>query len=343
MAVKIEKSKPIIRYLIAGSLTRSSIVTVDGRIRVDQPGGSALYATGGLGLWDTSIGIMAAIGSDYPSDWLQMLEEHDLNISGIRNLETPLDLRHFVAYDTTGNVDRSAPVSVFLRLEAPFPSELLGYAPSDVRLDSRNRPGIFTLRPSDVPVEYMDATAIHFCPSDFLTHSLMPGNLRQGQIQTITIDPSPGYMNKTFWVDIPQIIAGITAFLPSEEEVYSLFEGKTRDLREIAVTLADYGCEFVVIKRGEKGVLLYDHVSRTFWEIPAYPVQAIDPTGAGDAFCGGFLAGLRLKYDPFEAALMGSVSASFKVRGTGPFYPMEALPELVNARIEILREKTKKG
>jgi sugar/nucleoside kinase (ribokinase family) len=171
----------------------------------------------------------------------------------------------------------------------------------------------------------------------------MPGILRQGQVQTITIDPSPGYMNKTFWDDIPQVVTGITAFLPSEEDVYSLFEGKTRDLREMAAVLAGYGCEFVVIKRGDQGVLLYEHVSRNYWEIPAYPVTAVDPTGAGDAFCGGFLAGLRMKYDPLEAALMGSVAVSFKIQGSGPFYPMEALPELVEARLDILREKTKKG
>ncbi len=321
MNKKQEQSKPVIRYLIAGSLTRSTIIATDGRIRIDQPGGSALYAAGGLGLWDTSAGILASVVSDYPADWLKSFEDRGLDIHGIHLLKEPFDTRHFVAYDQTGFVDHSAPVSIFLKAGSPFPHELLGYSPQEVQLDSRNRPGILTLRPSDVPTEYMDATAVHFCPSDFLTHSLMPGNLRQGQIQTITIDPSPGYMNKTFWDDIPQVIAGITAFLPSEEEVYSLFEGKTRDLREIAAALAGFGCEFVVIKRGAQGVLLYEHVSRTYWEIPAYPVQIVDPTGAGDAFCGGFLAGLRLKYDPFEAALMGSVSAHLRFKAAVLFFP----------------------
>ncbi|NLF52089.1 MAG: carbohydrate kinase, partial [Leptolinea sp.] len=68
-----------------------------------------------------------------------------------------------------------------------------------------------------------------------------------------------------------------------------------------------------------------------------------DPTGVGDAFCGGFLAGLRMNYDPFEAALMGSVSASFKIQGNGPFFTLDALPELAKARIDILREKSSKG
>jgi sugar/nucleoside kinase (ribokinase family) len=343
MTVRIDHSKPVIRYLISGLLTRSTIVTTDGRIRVDQAGGSALYTAGGLGLWDTSAGILATVGNDYPSEWLKDLEQLGMDIHGIHQINEALDVRHFSAYDQSGIIDRNAPVSIFLKLQAPLPRELLGYTVPDIQLDSRNRPGKFTMRPGDVPDEYMDATAIHMCPTDFLTHSLMPSNLRRGQIQTITIDPSPGYMNKTFWNDIPQVVAGITAFLPSEEDVYSLFEGRTRDLREIASELASYGCEFVVIKRGMRGVLLYEHVSRTYWEIPAYPTQVIDPTGTGDAFCGGFLAGLRLKYDPFEAALMGCVSASFKIQGTSPYYPMEAMPELVIARLEILREKSKKG
>jgi sugar/nucleoside kinase (ribokinase family) len=340
---KWDNSKPVIRYLIAGSINRSTIVTADSRFRVDQPGGCALLAAGGLRLWDSSIGLLSAISPDFPEEWLLNFEKSGLDINGIHKTKEPFDMRYFSAYEPTGLPDRSAPVSVFKKLQTSLPHEILGYAAPEYQLDSRNRSGILTLRPGDIPVEYMDATAVHFCPSDFLTQSLIPGILRQGQIQTVTVDPSPGYMNKTFWDDIPQVVTGITAFLPSEEEVYSLFEGKSRDLREIAAALASYGCEFVVIKRGDKGVLLYEHVSRSYREIPAYPVTPVDPTGAGDAFCGGFLAGLRMMYDPFEAALMGSVSASFKIQGTGPFFPMEALEELVKARLEILREKSTKG
>ncbi len=343
MKSRSDKSKPIIRYLLAGSLTRSTVITTDGRILIDRPGGSVLNAAGGLGLWDSSVGLMAIVGSDYPAYWLEEISARGFDIEGIRQLPEEMDIRHFAAYDPDGNLNRLAPVSIFLKMNAPLPQIMLGYTPAETQLDSRNRAGKTTLRPGDVPAEYMDATAVHFCPSDFLTHSLLPGILRQGQIQTITVDPSPGYMNKVFFDEIPQVVAGITAFLPSEEEVYSLFEGKTRDLRDIAIILADYGCEYIVIKRGSRGVLLYERVSRSFWEIPAYPVQTIDPTGVGDAFCGGFLAGLRMNYDPFEAALMGSVSASFKIQGSGPFFTLEALPELVKARIEILREKSIKN
>ena len=112
--------------------------------------------------------------------------------------------------------------------------------------------------------------------------------LRQGHINTITLDPGENYMNPTFWDDIPILVNGLNAFLCSEEKVNNLFQGRSTDLWEMAETLAGYGCEMVVIKRGSRGQYLYDRGSRTRWIIPAYPVQVVDLTGAGDAFCGGF-------------------------------------------------------
>lgn len=342
MQKRSDHSLPVIRYLVAGCVLRSTIVTTTGRTIIDRPGGGLFYAAGGLGLWDSSIGLIGKVDSRFPQDWLDDVENLGFDVRGIIRLEDEHDQRFFSAYNPEGNVDSSAPVTIFSRLGEKMPISLLGYAFSDKEIDSRNRPEWFTLRPNEIPVDYPDATAIHFSPIDFLSHSLLPGFFRQGQIQTVTIDPSPGYMNKSFWDVIPQVIAGITAFLPSEESLYSLFEGRTKDLRVIAETLADYGCEFVVIRRGLQSIMVYEHVSRKFWEIPSYPVPVVDPTGVGDVFCGGFLAGLRNLYDPLEAALYGSVGASFKIQGSGPFFAMEALPELVKARLDILREKVKR-
>jgi sugar/nucleoside kinase (ribokinase family) len=92
-------------------------------------------------------------------------------------------------------------------------------------------------------------------------------------------------MNSSFRDDLPALVTGLTAFFPSEEEVRALFQGRSNDLWEMAQTLASYGCEMVVIKRGERGQMLFDASSRSRWEVPAYPVQPVDPTGSGDAFC----------------------------------------------------------
>jgi sugar/nucleoside kinase (ribokinase family) len=227
-------------------------------------------------------------------------------------------------------------------LGLPFPRALLGYHPLDHNLDSRTKLLPVSLRQGDIPPDFLDASAAHLCPLDYLTHNLLPAVLRQAEFTTVTLDPSPGYMNPTYWDDVASLITGLTAFLPSEEELRSLFQGRSEDLWEMAEALAAYGCEIVVIKGGESGQLLYDGANRSRWEIPAYASRIEDPTGAGDAFCGGFLAGYRQTYDPVQAALYGNISASLVVEGVGPFYALDTLPGLPEARLEALRQSVRK-
>jgi len=134
----------------------------------------------------------------------------------------------------------------------------------------------------------------------------------------------------------------LTAFMPSEEEIRQLFQGRSEDLWEMAEALSAYGCELVVIKRGERGQLLYDASAKTRWEIPAYPARLVNPTGVGDAFCGGFLAGYRQTYDPVEAVLYGNVSAAVVTEGVGPFFALDVLPGLPQARLEHLCHSVRK-
>ena len=102
--------------------------------------------------------------------------------------------------------------------------------------------------------------------------------------------------------------------------------------------VGEYGCDIVVVKRGPLGQAVYDVKGKHRWEIPAYPARPADPTGAGDAFCGGFVAGFRKTYDPVQATLYGNVSASLKVEGSGAFYPLDILPGLADARLEALKQ-----
>jgi len=138
------------------------------------------------------------------------------------------------------------------------------------------------------------------------------------------------------------LLNGLTAFLPSQEELHALFWGRTNAPWEMAEELGSYGCELVVIKRGGQGQWLYDAMGAHRWEIPAYSSRKADPTGAGDAFCGGFLAGYRNTYDPLEAALHGNVSASLNLEGSGAFYALDVAPGLAEARLEVLRDMARK-
>jgi sugar/nucleoside kinase (ribokinase family) len=164
----------------------------------------------------------------------------------------------------------------------------------------------------------------------------MLSTFRQANVTSLTLDPSAAYMNGTAFDDVRILLQGLTAFLPSEEELRALFWGRTNDLWQMAETLGGFGCEFIVVKRGARGQMLYDSVSKKRWEIPAYPARLCDLTGAGDSFCGGFMAGYQKTYNPLRAVLYGSVSASLTIEGSGAFHALEALPGLAQARLDSL-------
>jgi hypothetical protein len=332
------------RHLFFGQLLREYIILPSGEALIDVPGGNVLYAAVGLEVWETdpSPAIVARVGEDYPQEWLEEYKNQGLDIRGVHVLPQALDVRSFVAYASQTIRYYDDPVSHFARLDLPFPKGLLGYRTPSSPIDSRTTILPTSIRQADIPPDFLDASAAHLCPMDYLTHSLLPAVLRQAEFTTVTLEPSPRYMNPTFWGDVPALVTGLTAFLPSEEDLRSLFQGRSDDLWEMAEAIASYGCEIVVIKRGERGQWIYDSASGLRWDITAYPARVYDPSGAGDAFCGGFLAGYRRSYDPLEAALFGNISASLVVEGVGPFYALDALPGLAEARLDTLRQSVRK-
>ncbi len=331
-----------IRYLIAGRLRRDYVIFPNGDSSLDCPGGSVLYAASGLGLWEEGIGLLARVGEDYPQDWIEDAEVQGFDRRGIHILPEMQDVRNFVAWPPNGSVQTEDPVAHFSRLGQPFPLSLLGYQPESDQLDSRVRLTPLAVRVSDIPSDYLDAGSAHLCPMDYLAHNMLPATFRQGHITTLTLDPGANYMDPAFWDAVPAVVKGLTAFLCNEHKLRRLFQGRSHDLWEMAEQLASLDCEIIVIKRGERGQLLYDAVARRKWEIPAYPIRPINPAGAGDAFCGGFLAGYRSTYDPLKAVFHGNISASFSLEGSGPYYARQALPALAEARLSALQNMVRK-
>jgi len=333
-----------LRFVIAGQLKRDFALIPNGKALVDVLGGNLIYAASGFGVWApiNLMGLLARVGEDYPREWLDEIHKRGFDIQGIRILPEPIDLRSFYVYTDIYTRLTEDPAAHFTRLKQQFPKTLLNYMRPGTSYDSRSHLTPTSLRQSDIPVDYLDATAAHLCPIDYLTHTLLPAVLRQNGFSTVTLDPSSGTMSPTFWDDIPALVTGLTAFLPNEEEMRKLFHGRSTDLWQMMETISDYGCEIVVVKRGERGQFLYDRSTKLRWEIPAYPARVFDPTGAGDSFCGGFLAGYRQTYDPLQAALYGSISASLTIEGSGVFYALDALPGLAQARLEILKEGTRR-
>ena len=141
--------------------------------------------------------------------------------------------------------------------------------------------------------------------------------------------------------EVEDIIRQLDAFLPSEMETRAFFGGALDDLWQAAEAFGALGTKCVVLKLGARGQFVYDAQTRRRWHVPAYPSQVVDVTGAGDAYCGGFLVGLTATGDPLEAALLGCVSASLVVEGTGALYALSYTPKQLAARLEHVRRAVK--
>jgi ribokinase len=342
-------------FVIAGRLQRDTLLPMEGRPLINVPGGNLLHAAAGLTLWEQSdasslqprhgtmkhpealLGLLARVGNDYPREWLHLFQEHGWDTAGIHILDESLETRFFQVTMEDGTTLQSDPLAHFARLGLPFPKYLIGYQTPGKVQHPYNAPLPSSPRPSDIPSNYPFARAVHLCPLDYLTGCRLASTFREAGTTTLTIDPGMEYMNRVSFQNARTLLNGLTAFLPSEEELRSLFWGQTDDLWQMAEEIGECGCEFVIIKRGEKGQMLYDAVAHKRWEVPAYPVRMVDPIGIGDAFCGGFLAGYQHGYDPLQGVLQGSISSSLKLEGSGVFHLLETMPGLAERRLEALR------
>jgi sugar/nucleoside kinase (ribokinase family) len=325
-------------FVIGGRIAREYILPPVGPPLLDVPGGSALYACGGLLTWESAVGVLARVGEDYPRDCLADLNRLGIDTSGIQIMAQRLDLRAFTAHDADLKITHAAPVSQFARRKLAFPKALLGYQPPDEPRDDPSQTELLSPSHAQMPPAYREARAVHLCPMDFKSHLQLLTSFKAAGVKTLTVDPSPGYLTPRFQRQMGSILEGTTAFLPSEEDLRALFLGDTYDLWEMMAAIGSQGCEVVVTKRGAAGQAVYDSAGRRRWEIPAYPARRADPSGAGDAFCGGFLAGFKRTYDPLQAAFYGNVAASLKVEGSGAFYALGVLEGLAQARLDVIKD-----
>ena len=92
-------------------------------------------------------------------------------------------------------------------------------------------------------------------------------------------------------------------FLPNEDEAYAL-TGE-RDPRDQAAAFVERGARTVVVKRGERGAHVRSGDSR--FDMPAPPVEVVEPSGAGDAFAAGLIVGILEGWELERAVAFASV------------------------------------
>ena len=139
-----------------------------------------------------------------------------------------------------------------------------------------------------------------------------------------------------------EIYRKIACVTPNEVEA-SILTGITvnnfKDASRAAGFFFDRGVKNVVITLGEQGVYVSDGKKEEF--IPSYKVEAVETTGAGDAFNGGFVTALAENKNVFEAALFGNAVGALSVTrpGTAPAMPYRHEIDGFMVRNELIREK----
>ena len=113
---------------------------------------------------------------------------------------------------------------------------------------------------------------------------------------------------------LKEVVSYCDVLLLNEFEAEQFTRRKNHD--DQGAVLQSLGPQHVVIKCGRKGARLYS--GHSVDSIGIFPVKnVVDPTGAGDAFGGGFAAAIAHGKSMTEAIINGSALASFCIEGFG--------------------------
>jgi ribokinase len=139
---------------------------------------------------------------------------------------------------------------------------------------------------------------------------------------TVILDPAPARSDLP--ADLYPLIDIIT---PNQVETGQLVGFPVTDLvsaKKAATVLHQRGVGTVITKLGKQGALCMTH-TETF-EIPSFPVKAVDTVAAGDAFNGGLAAGLAAGLSLRQATRQASAVAALSVTKAGaqPSLPTRA-------------------
>jgi sugar/nucleoside kinase (ribokinase family) len=290
-------------FLAIGNMSIDDLVFADGTTRWCMPGGNAIYAALGMALWNVRPAVLALYGPDYPVR--EVSERVDLS----RSRCVPRTLRNWGLYEDDGSR------TFLFRRET---RDWIAFCPDADDLGAGPIGGC------------------HVAPLPWSRQVAIATAARQHGAGPITVDVDDRHLAEVSHKDVAAFLAAIDAFLPSRQDAQALFPDSPpldamRRLRNLSAATP-----VICLKLGAEGVILHCAGKDEIMLLPSAAVEVVDATGAGDAFCGGFLVGLARSGDPATAALMGSVSASFAVSGMGIAGFTDASPAEAQARMATL-------
>jgi sugar/nucleoside kinase (ribokinase family) len=270
-------------------------------------GGDALYSVVGASMWPISIGVIAIVGNDYPREKLEAATCNPglTDWTGIRYDPGP-SIHDTARYYADGT-----------RL----------YDFDDASLLEKLSPGL-----QDLPAAWRASRYVHVAPFDIQRQLELVRHFA-AQHALVSLDVETHFVTgKT--AALMSILRLGPIFIPSLEHVRMLSGASSSDPAALRPWIRSCGAPTVVVKCGSEGAWVIKPRENTLWEVGVVPgVRIEDVTGAGDAFCGGFMAGLALRKDDVEAAAYGAVSASYVVESLGASRPPHFNPSDAGERL----------
>jgi sugar/nucleoside kinase (ribokinase family) len=286
------------KLLVVGSVALDTVRTPFGQAE-EVLGGSATYFATAASYF-TSIDLVAVVGEDFPEHHLTFLKSRGIDLTGLeRRPGKTFRWRGEYTYHLNEAHTLSTELNVFEAFRPKLP-------------ESYRTPSMLFLANID-PELQLDV-------------------LRQVERPALVACDT---MN--FWIErkreaLWNVLEQVDVLIINDAEARAL--GGHSNLVQVGRTILSRGPKHLIVKRGEYGVLMFDH-KQTF-AAPAYPLEvAKDPTGAGDAFAGGFIGYLAAAGNVSESAfrqavIVGSVMASFTVEA----FSLDRLRELDYKEIE---------
>ena len=254
-------------------------------------GGSVAYVSFAARRLDARVSVISTAGADFPAAYKWWLQQEGVDLSGVTDVQNALTTRFELRYD----------------------SDL-----SNRTLCSKNR--MPPIRVEDLP-NPLKAKIIHLAPIAGEVTFEVAEKLKSCT-EVMSLDPQGLIRNfdENGNVTLKQptdrrILGLIDVFKSAPTEIETLTG--LSDVDSAIKAVRSQGVRIVIVTLGAKGALV--SVEDTIHRVPAYkPEKFVDPTGAGDAFIGAFLAEYTRGEDCAWCSHVGSAAASLVVEGIGP-------------------------
>lgn len=324
-----------VSFVAVGNFNIDNVVTADGTVTLQNIGGNAVFSAIGAHIWSTSVGICSRIPENYPLVWPEELERVGIDLSGVRRIPPAVDREEWFFYlpdgsridhiyaPSDGIAERFGGHNGQLSLNARQVKELLDWVrsyPAEAGISIGGFHDMNPILPESIPEVYWPIHGCHISPNVYSVQLALARAFKTKGV-LVSLDPSidtASSLNdaKDGRSRLASLLAEVDVFLPSMKELHLLCPGMEN--REAIASLASLppngsGPRVIGVKLGSQGSLIWDRHRDQFVHIPVFPSQVKDLTGAGDAYCGGFLVGMIETGDPLLAAQYGSVSASLLI------------------------------